>query len=180
MRHTLTIWKLHRSTAAQAAPNQEYVPCWVSACSNGDTTLEGGFNLMTLLVTENASLTVWISSWPWPCDSSLCSQKETKVSTCWQPTFCYSHIGRGSSIPCQSGLWDVFTQSHHHVRAAEIQTLTYPPKIVATQTQVFSIKNDKEPEPVYCHGVFFPSLGYRDLKCTKMEGETFTETISQK
>lgn len=32
---------------------------------------EGGFNRMTLLVTEKASFTVWISSCPCPWDSSL-------------------------------------------------------------------------------------------------------------
>lgn len=62
---------------------EKYIPCCVRACSRGDTTLEGGFSRMTLLVTENANFTVLISSWPWPWPSapSLGCQMETKVDS---------------------------------------------------------------------------------------------------
>lgn len=126
---------------------EEYIPCWVSACSSGDTTLEGGFNRMTLLVTENASFTVCISSWPWPCDSSLCFEKESKVSNCvdnWgllsaqhsKMKFCTLSV-RGYNT---FSLW----LSHHHLTAAEIQTPTQPQCGLSTQPWILSIKQKRK------------------------------------
>lgn len=126
---------------------EEYIPCWVSACSSGDTTLEGGFNLMTLLVTENASFTVCISSWPWPCDSSLYFKKESKVSDCvdnWhllsaqhsKMKFCTLAV-RGYNT---FSLW----LSHHHLTAAETQTPTQPQNKLSTQPWILSIKQKRK------------------------------------
>lgn len=52
-------------------------PCCVRACSSGDATSDGGFRRMTLLETEKASLTIWISIWPGPSEKQLQREENT-------------------------------------------------------------------------------------------------------
>lgn len=116
MRHTLPFAD-HPEAQLPGCPREQYPPCWVSACSRGDTTLDGGFRRMTLLVTENASLTVWISSWPWPWDSSLFPKRNRSKELCSQPTFIICTFKEETP----SGLQDIFTQSQH-TEAAQTAT----------------------------------------------------------
>lgn len=114
MRHTVPF----ADHSEAQLPREQYPPCWVSACSRGDTTLDGGFSRMTLLVTENASLTVWISSCPWPWDSSLLPKRNQGKELRSKPTINYLHsIQRGNPPELQ----DIFTQ-----KAAQTATAHSP------------------------------------------------------
>lgn len=63
------LWYIYLAkTAMRLLP---WPPCCVRACSSGDATSDGGFRRITLLVTEKASLTVWIKIWPGPSEKEL-------------------------------------------------------------------------------------------------------------
>lgn len=76
---------MSKTKVYNVAEEDKYIPCCVRACSRGDTTLEGGFSRITLLVTENASFTVLISSWPWPWPSgpSLGCKWKSQITETW-------------------------------------------------------------------------------------------------